>query len=78
MGKLPFAQRGQGSISSAAVARIVARDFFSSASSRPLLHVAMLKLHCNLSEMERIAGEALQSGENLAPTETAYHTAVLS
>ena len=30
----------------------------------------------NLSEMERIAGEALQSGESLTPTETAYHTAM--
>ena len=38
--------------------------------------IPYLKLHCNLSEMERIAGEALQSGENLAPTETAYHTAI--
>ena len=38
--------------------------------------IPYLKLHCNLSEMERIAGEALQSGENLTPTETAYHTAM--
>ena len=38
--------------------------------------VPYLKLHCNLSEMERIAGEALQSGESLTPTETAYHTAI--
>ena len=38
--------------------------------------IPYLKLHCNLSEMERIAGEALQSGENLTPTETAYHTAI--
>ena len=38
--------------------------------------IPYLKLHCNLSEMERIAGEALQSGESLTPTETAYHTAM--
>ena len=38
--------------------------------------IPYLKLHCNLSEMERIAGEALQSGDNLTPTETAYHTAM--
>ena len=38
--------------------------------------VPYLKLHCNLSEMERIAGEALQNGDNLTPTETAYHTAI--
>ncbi len=38
--------------------------------------IPYLKLHCNLSEMERIAGEALQSGDNLTPTETAYHTAI--
>ena len=38
--------------------------------------IPYLKLHCNLSEMERIAGEALQNGENLTPTETAYHTAM--
>ncbi len=38
--------------------------------------IPYLKLHCNLSEMERIAGEALQAGENLTPTETAYHTAI--
>lgn len=38
--------------------------------------IPYLKLHCNLSEMERIAGEALQAGENLTPTETAYHTAM--
>ena len=37
--------------------------------------VPYLKLHCNLSEMERIAGEALQK-DNLTPTETAYHTAM--
>ncbi len=38
--------------------------------------IPYLKLHCNLSEMERIAGEALQAGENLTPTETAYHAAI--
>ena len=38
--------------------------------------IPYLKLHCNLSEMERIAGEALQNGDNLTPTETAYHTAI--
>ena len=38
--------------------------------------IPYLKLHCNLSEMERIATEALQAGENLTPTETAYHTAI--
>ena len=38
--------------------------------------IPYLKLHCNLSEMERIAGEALQAGESLTPTETAYHTAM--
>ena len=38
--------------------------------------IPYLKLHCNLSEMERIAGEALQAGDNLTPTETAYHTAI--
>ena len=38
--------------------------------------VPYLKLHCNLSEMERIATEALQNGDNLTPTETAYHTAM--
>ena len=27
--------------------------------------IPYLKLHCNLSEMERIAGEALQAGDNL-------------
>ena len=40
--------------------------------------VPYLKLHCNLSEMERTAGEALQNGDNLTPTETAYHTAIQS
>ena len=39
--------------------------------------VPYLKLHCNLSEMERTAGEALQK-DNLTPTETAYHTAIQS
>ena len=38
--------------------------------------IPYLKLHCNLSEMERIAGEALQAEDNLTPTETAYHTAI--
>ena len=38
--------------------------------------IPYLKLHCNLSEMERIAGEALQAGDNLTPTETAYHTVI--
>ena len=38
--------------------------------------IPYLKLHCNLSEMERIAGEALQVRDNLTPTETAYHTAI--
>ncbi|MCM1525330.1 MAG: YodL domain-containing protein, partial [Ruminococcus sp.] len=37
--------------------------------------VPYLKLHCNLSEMERIAAEALQK-DNLTPAETAYHTAM--
>lgn len=43
-----------------------------------LLHefVPYLKLHCALSEMEQAATAALQSGESLTPTETAYHTAV--
>ena len=34
-----------------------------------------MKLHCNLSEMERTAGEALQK-DNLTPAETTYHTAM--
>ena len=38
--------------------------------------IPYLKLHCNLSEMERISTEALQTGENLTPTETAYHNAM--
>ena len=31
---------------------------------------------CNLSEMERAATNALQAGETLTSTETAYHTAM--
>ena len=38
--------------------------------------VPYLKLHCNLSEMERTATEALQAGDSLTPAETAYHTAM--
>ncbi|MCM1219219.1 MAG: YodL domain-containing protein [Lachnospiraceae bacterium] len=38
--------------------------------------VPYLKLHCNLSEMERIATEALQNGDSLTSTEAAYHTAM--
>ncbi|MCM1525440.1 MAG: antirestriction protein ArdA, partial [Ruminococcus sp.] len=38
--------------------------------------VPYLKLHCNLSEMERIAAEALQNGDSLTSTEAAYHTAM--
>lgn len=38
--------------------------------------VPYLKLHCNLSKMECMAGEALQNGNNLTPAETAYHTAI--
>ena len=43
-----------------------------------LLHefVPYLKLHNNLSNMERIATEALQESGNMTPTETAYHTAM--
>ena len=43
-----------------------------------LLHefVPYLKLHNNLSNMERIATEALQENGNMTPTETAYHTAM--
>ena len=43
-----------------------------------LLHefVPYLKLHNNLSKMERIATEALQENGNMTPTETAYHTAM--
>ncbi len=38
--------------------------------------IPYLKLHCNLSEMEQITGEALQKGDTLSPAERAYHTAV--
>lgn len=38
--------------------------------------VPYLKMHCNLSEMERISREALQSREKLTSTEVAYHTAI--
>ena len=38
--------------------------------------IPYLKLHCNLSEMERTATEALQNGDSLTPAETAYHTAM--
>lgn len=38
--------------------------------------IPYLKLHCNLSEMERISTEAMQAGDNLTSTETAYHTAM--
>lgn len=38
--------------------------------------IPYLKLHCNLSEMERISTEALQAGDNLTSTETAYHNAI--
>lgn len=43
-----------------------------------LLHefVPYLKLHNNLSNMERIATEALQENGNMTPTEAAYHTAM--
>ena len=43
-----------------------------------LLHefVPYLKLHNNLSNMERIATKALQENGNMTPTETAYHTAM--
>ncbi len=43
-----------------------------------LLHefVPYLKLHNNLSNMERNATEALQENGNMTPTETAYHTAM--
>ena len=43
-----------------------------------LLHefVPYLKLHNNLSNMERIATKALQGNGNMTPTETAYHTAM--
>lgn len=38
--------------------------------------VPYLKLHNNLSNMERIATEALQEGGRMTPEETAYHTAM--
>ena len=38
--------------------------------------VPYLKLHNNLSNMERAAMEALQEGGNMTPEETAYHTAM--
>ena len=43
-----------------------------------LLHefVPYLKLHNNLSNMERIATKALQENGNMTPAETAYHTAM--
>ncbi len=48
------------------------------AQRKMLLHefVPYLKLHNNLSNMERIATEALQETGNMTPTETAYHTAM--
>ncbi|WP_298035246.1 LPD25 domain-containing protein [uncultured Dysosmobacter sp.] len=39
--------------------------------------VPYLKLHCNLSAMEREAQRPLQSGETLTPEQTAYFNAVL-
>ena len=39
--------------------------------------VPYLKLHCNLSAMEREAQQPLQSGETLSPEQTAYFNAVL-
>ena len=39
--------------------------------------VPYLKLHCNLSAMEREAQRPLQSGETLSPEQTAYFNAVL-
>ncbi len=39
--------------------------------------VPYLKLHCNLSAMERDAQRPLQSGETLTPEQTAYFNAVL-
>ena len=39
--------------------------------------VPYLKLHCNLSAMEREAQRPLQSGETLPPEQTAYFNAVL-
>ena len=43
-----------------------------------LLHefVPYLKLHTNLSEMEQAANAAMQRGEDLTQTETAYYTAM--
>ena len=43
-----------------------------------LLHefVPYLKLHTNLSEMERAANAAMRRGEDLTQTETAYYTAM--
>ncbi len=38
--------------------------------------IPYLKMHCNLSEMERIAGEAQQFGQSLTPVEIAYHSAI--
>lgn len=38
--------------------------------------IPYLRLHCNLSKMEHTATEALQKGDNLTPTETAYYTAM--
>ena len=40
--------------------------------------VPYLKLHCSLSEMERIAREALQNGNSLLPSQKAYYTALQS
>lgn len=39
--------------------------------------IPYLKLHCNLSAMEREARTPLQSGETLSPEQTAYFNAVL-
>ena len=39
--------------------------------------IPYLKLHCNLSAMEREAQRPLQSGENLMPEQIAYFNAVL-
>lgn len=39
--------------------------------------IPYLKLHCNLSAMEREAQRPLQSGETLTPEQTAYFNAVL-
>ena len=38
--------------------------------------VPYLQQHCNLSELERTAGEALKVGDNLPPAKAAYYTAV--